>query len=99
MFTLLQNMRIDASEATFTTVIFGILIWLSVMMNNLYAENLRQRYRIIHLSDNLQIAEYNTGKPYYTRISLPALEYESPILELYKRNESTKGGRGRSVSI
>jgi hypothetical protein len=99
MIDLLQIIQVDASEAIFASFTLGMLIWLSVMMNNLYAENLRQRYRIMHLSNSLQMAEYQTGKPYYTGISLAPVECESSLLEIYLRADAAQGKRKRSASI
>ena len=94
-------MDVDASEITFASIGFAILLWMSVMMNRLYSENLKQHIRIARLSYGLQMAEYRTGEPYYSGISIPPMSYEPAILEIYKTGEraSASTGRKRSLSM
>lgn len=92
-------LEVDATEITFTSIGFAILIWMSVMMNNMYSENLKQHIRIVRLSYALQLAEYRTGEPYYTRISIPPMSYEPDLLTIYQTAEKAVAGRKRSLSM
>ncbi len=81
------------------TIIVGILLtWLCIMMNDMYTTNLNQTNRIIRLSYNLQLAEYRSGYPYYSQISMKPMSYETPLLEIYRETDK-KIRRIRSQSI
>jgi len=92
-------LEIDATEITFASITGAILLWMFVMMNRLYAENLKQNIRIVRLSYGLQLAEYRTGEPYYSGISIPPMEYEPAILAIYKTAERAVAGRKRALSM
>ena len=85
-------------EIVFTVVVMLFVGWISRMMNDLYIKNLQQENRIIRLSYNLQLAEYRSGYPYYSEISMKPMSYETPLLEIY-RNADKKLQRQRAQSI
>jgi hypothetical protein len=96
-----KMLNVDSTEVTFVSFSLVILVWMLVMMDKLYATNLSQEMRIIRLSHNLQLAECNTGQPYYTGISIPVMSYEPNILTTYRtaKQPSTIVRRKRAFSM
>jgi hypothetical protein len=85
-------------EIVFTVATVLFVGWISSMMNDLYIKNLQQENRIIRLSYNLQLAEYRSGYPYYSGISMKPMSYETPLLEIYKHADE-KLQRKRAYSM
>lgn len=85
-------------EIPYTIITVCVVGWLSMMLNELYIKNQTQENRIIRLSYNLQLAEYRSGYPYYSGISMKPMPYESQLLEMY-RVADERNRRTRSKSL
>ena len=59
-------------------ILLVALIALFLQSNSMMKENEVFNGRILELSYMLQVAEYQTGRPYYTSIANPPLSIETP---------------------
>jgi hypothetical protein len=95
---MIELFYIQGEEVMIATSLLIMIVWLFTVTQQLYTETLRQQNRIIRLSYNLQLAEYQTGIPYYTDISLPPMHYETQLLEMYRARDERQP-RKRSASL
>lgn len=95
---MLELFYIQGEEVMIATSLLIMIVWLFTVTQQLYTETLRQQNRIIRLSYNLQLAEYQTGIPYYTGISIAPMHYETQLLEMYRARDERRP-RKRSASL